>query len=194
MTIDRRLLAGALGCVLLVAACGGSSASATPSAAAATPAAASQPALSLDPGNATDLSAMIPSTVGDLTLQKTSFDYSTIPWASISGFFNQGDLDTILKSHGKTAADIRFAMAIGMSGATLPTQVFAFQIRGVPAGEFVDQFDSSYSTSDKTTLGGKSVAASFNSGVGEAAYVHDDIVFLAIGSQDVVTSIVQQLP
>ena len=66
MTTDRRVLAGALGLALLVAACGGS-ASATPTPAASTAGQApgdsavpSTPAINLPAGNAGDLEAAKP--------------------------------------------------------------------------------------------------------------------------------------
>ena len=90
MTIDRRVLGGALATALLLAACGGS-ASPAPSAAASAasvPAASDQPSatdngsapnVSLSPGSAPELEAMLPSTVNGVAFARTSFGGAAMP-------------------------------------------------------------------------------------------------------------------
>jgi hypothetical protein len=221
MTTDRRLIGAALSLALAVAACGGSSASpaataapggATPAAAdasapgGATPAAtdasanqtaaASAPEISLTPGNATALEAMIPDTIGTTTMTKTSFDYSTIPWASLSSMFGSGDLDKILKDNGKTLADVKFAMGVSTSASAtgIPTMVYALQVAGLDATKFVSQLDSGYSSGTDMTVGGKSVKGALTAGFGTITYVHNDVVFIAVASEADLNTLVAALP
>ena len=92
MMTDRRLLGGALGFALLVAACGSSNASSSPSATAdpsgseapsESPSAGANasggPEISLSAGQAADLKAMLPSSIGSTQLQKSSFDGAQMP-------------------------------------------------------------------------------------------------------------------
>jgi hypothetical protein len=219
MFTTRRLLAGAaLGLVFALAACGGSSTTTTAPASAAAaaserpspavqppadsqapaaseaPAASSEPsmpAISLAPGNAGDLEAMIPSTVGALKLQKTSFDGASIPMAGTP--IDSSKLDPLLAKYGKTVADLRFAMGIGASGTT-PTMVYALQLRGVPAAEFMSQIDSSATAAAKTTMGGKTVYTNSGGGISSVIYPKDDVVFIIVAGDTQAQAIVAALP
>jgi hypothetical protein len=207
MTINRSGAAAILATLLLVGACGGSAsqspsqapsaaASEAPTAAATQAAAAStapsMPAVSLAPGNAGDLEAMIPSTVGSITFQKTSFDGASIPLAGTP--IDQTKLDPLLSKYGKSVADMRFAIGIGAggSGATLPTMVYALQIKGVPAKDFMSQVDSSSTSS--TTMGGKTVYNTSAGGMSSVLYPKDDVLFIIVGSDADAQSIVAALP
>ncbi len=205
MTIHRSGAAAILAALLIVAACSGSASQAPSAATSAAPSAAasqaavattppSQPAISLAPGNAGDLEAMIPSTVGSMTFQKTSFDGASIPLAGTP--IDQTKLDPLLSKFGKSVADIRFAIGIGAggSGATLPTMVYALQIKGVPASDFMSQVDSSATSSDKTTMGGKTVYSTTAGGMSSVLYPKDDVLFIIVGSDADAQAIVAALP
>jgi hypothetical protein len=222
VTTDRRLIGAALSLALTLAACGGSSASpaatsapggatSTPSGASsapggATPAAtdasanqtadASAPAISLTPGNASALEALIPDNIGTTTMTKTSFDYSTIPWASLSSLFGSGDLDKVLKDNGKTLADVKFAMGVSTSAsaAGMPTMVYALQVAGLDATKFVSQLDSGYASGSNLQIGGKTVKGELASGFGTITYVHGDVVFIAVATEADLNSLVSALP
>src|SRR5450759_2655036 len=164
MTIDRRVLRGAFATALLVAACGGS-ASPAPSAAAsaasqpaASAPAASQPAasepaatdqpsatdngsapnVSLSPGSAPELEAMLPSTVNGVAFGRTSFGGAAMPAGIPIG---SGDLATFLQQNGKTLADVNIAMATPTDAAKAATFVMAFQIKGVDGAKLADALD-----------------------------------------------------
>ncbi|MFN8628790.1 MAG: hypothetical protein U0838_00240 [Chloroflexota bacterium] len=226
MTRDRRLLGAALGFALIVSACSSAASSPAASSAAsaaasqgggATPAAtqpaATQPAdasaeptdaaetnepgISLEPGNAKDLEAMIPDKVGDTTITKTSFDYSTIPWSSLGGANGGSDLEKVIKDNGKTLADVRFAMGVATNaggGAMMPTMVYALQIKGLDGAKFASGLDDGYDTAKSITVGGKQVKGSIEGGFGTVTYVHDDVVFLALGSEKDLNALVAALP
>ncbi len=215
MTTDRRLVGAALSLALVLAACGGSAASqaassapggATSTPGGATPAAtdasatqsteASAPAISLTPGNASALEAMIPDKVGTTTITKTSFDYSTIPWSSLSSMFGSGDLDKVLKENGKTLADVKFAMGVSTSaGATgMPTMVYALQVSGLDASKFVSQLDSGYASGSNLQVGGKTVKGELGGGFGTITYVHGDVVFIAVATEADLNTLVAALP
>ena len=213
MTPDRRLLAGAFAVAILVAACGGSAA-ATPATPAATDNSAGNPTpaatengsgqtpgttdapISLTPGNATALEAMIPDKVGSATITKTSFDYSSIPWSSLSGAFGNGDINTILTANGKTLADVKFAMGISTTAGAggLPTMVYALQVSGLDASKFVSQLDTSYASGTDLTVGGKSVKGSITGGYGTVTYLHNDVAFIALGSEADLNTLIAALP
>jgi len=208
MTTDRRLIGAALGFALFVAACGGSSTASPAATTTASQAAAastntsggqspdaSMPDFSLTPGNASGLEAMIPDKVGSVTISKSSFDYGAIPWASLGGDSGTG-IDQILKDNGKTLSDVKFAMGVGTnaSAAGLPTMVYALQVNGLDATKFVGSFDSTYATDPTSTIGGKQVKGTISSGYGSITYLHNDVVFVAIGSEADLNALVAALP
>jgi hypothetical protein len=195
MTLDRRLLGGVLGLALLVAACGSSSATATPAAtpeasqpapteaptsAPADSSAPSMPDISLMPGNAGDLEAMLPSSVGGLTFTKTSMDGSKIPGAGTP--IDTAQLDPIFSKYGKTLADVRFAVAT--SAGSPPVMLYALQLKGVQATEFLDATGIDTSTMASSTIGGKSVYEEGAAGFSTIVYPKDDILFMILFASD----------
>ena len=204
MTIDRRVLRGALATALLVAACGGS-ASPAPSAAAS---AASQPAasapsatdngsvpnVSLSPGSAPELEAMLPSTVNGVAFARTSFGGAAMPAGIPIG---SGDLATFLQQNGKTLADVNIAMATPTDAAKAATFVMAFQIKGVDGTKLADALGATTGNDlTKATVGGKQVLQAGVSGMGVVLYVKGDVVFyiLALGETSLTDGIVAALP
>ena len=221
MTIDRRLLAGALGCVLLVAACGSSSATASPAPSAAPstgagagasasaaasaapsdqtpsePPASSAPGLSLAPGAAPDLEAMLPDTIGTLTFEKKSWDGAQVLLAGSA--IDSSKMDPVLKKYGKSVADVRAAtdLATPTGAAAMDfAAIVAIQIRGVPAAQFgADIYPKDIVAANKTSIGGKDVYAKTDSGITTAYYLKDDITFLVTASTANVTTLVGELP
>src|SRR5664279_2845269 len=196
MQLDRRALAVAIALGLLAAACGGGSAATpTPTAASqasqaaasadtsqsASEAPASQepgatdngtvPNISLPPGTATELEAMLPSNVGGVAFAKTSFGGGVLP-ATIP--VDSGELGTFLTANGKTLADVSLAMATPTDPSKAGSFVMAFQVKGV----------------DGTKL------ATVLAGSGFTLYVKGDVVFyiLALGDRSLVDGIVAALP
>jgi hypothetical protein len=216
MTIDRRVLGGALATALLLAACGGSASpapSAAPSAASAPaasrPAAASEPAatdqpsatdngsapnVSLSPGSAPALEAMLPSTVNGVAFARTSFGGAAMPAGMPIG---SGDLATFLQQNGKTLADVNIAMATPTDTAKAATFVMAFQVKGVDGAKLADALGATTGNDlTKATVGGKQVLQSGVSGMGVVLYVKGDVVFyiLALGETSLTDGILAALP
>ena len=205
MTTDRRLVGAALGLALLVAACGGSSASPTASAAAQASQGTSGngqasaapnvsfPDISLAPGAASDLEAMLPSNVGSVTFQKTSVDGSQIAGAGTP--LDTSKMDPLLSKYGKSIADVRMAIATGSGGAVagMPDLIYAIQLTGVPASEWANQIDST-ATGKTITVGGKQVMGDSQGGLTSVFYTKDDILFMVIASDKDAAGIVSQLP
>jgi len=224
MTIDRRLLAGALGLTLALAACGGSS-TASPAAtaaasAAATPAAPSdavtpvpaesasaapgdaatdnpgaQP--SFQAGAAADLEALLPSEAGGLKLQKSSFDGSTLGGAALG--IDTGSLKPILDKYGKSISDVRVAIATTTdapsASGSAGAMVIALQIKGVPAEQLLGVTGMDTANLTKTTVAGKDVYSAGAGGISVIVYPKDDIVFeVLLASDTVAQDIVRQLP
>jgi hypothetical protein len=222
MTIDRRLLAGALGIALGLAACGGSStgspsassapvatgapATPAPSVAEATPAPAATDAPgatasasggaepSFMAGAASDLEAMLPSEAGGVKYQKSSFDGASL--GMLGGSIDTTELDPILKANGKTINDVRVAIAAPVdSASTEAGMVIAFQIRGVDAAKFMAAMGADTAAMTKTTIGGKDVYQSGAGGFGVVVYPKNDVLFEVLMASDKVgESIVSQLP
>jgi len=210
MTIDRRVLRGALATALLVAACGGSAspapsaaASAASQPAASAPAATDQPSatdngsvpnVSLSPGSAPELEAMLPSTVNGVAFARTSFGGAAMPAGIPIG---SGDLATFLQQNGKTLADVNIAMATPTDAAKAATFVMAFQIKGVDGTKLADALGATTGNDlTNATVGGKQVLQAGISGMGVVLYVKGDVVFyiLALGETSLTDGIVAALP
>ena len=100
MTVERRVLAGSLAILLLVAACGGSASSAPTTAPgqSVTPGSTQEPSdtqepgdtqeptdgpdITFTPGGAGDLEALLPSEVNGVKFEKGSFDGGSVPGGS----------------------------------------------------------------------------------------------------------------
>ena len=219
MTIDRRLLAGALGLSLVLAACGGSSAAspgsgaatAAPTAAAATeapamteePAATEEPAGTEEPaddsgsgtGQVNDLAAMLPEKAGDLTFERAGYDGDQLGVFGAAAGLNSEDLDPILKANGKTLNDINFAIATAAGDGATGGMIYAIQIEGLDAAEFAASMGMDPSSMPKTTLGGKTVYGEAAGGFGAFAYPKDDKLFMVLlMDEKTASSVFEQLP
>ncbi len=201
MSFDRRALAASLGLALLAAACGGGATTTTTpgGTAAASEAAAptgtgSGPDVSLVPGTATELEAMLPSTVGGVTFTKTSFGGGTLPATIPVG---SDVLGKFLTDNGKTLADVSVAMATPTDPSKAGTFVMAFQVKGADGTKLAAALAGT-SSSDLTqaTVSGKQVQQSGAAGMGFTLYIKNDVVFyiLAIGDASLTAGIVAALP
>ena len=219
MQLDRRALAVAIALSLLAAACGGGGAATpTPTAApqasqaaasadtsqSASEAPASQepaatdngtvPNISLPPGTATELEAMLPSNVGGVAFAKTSFAGGVLP-ATIP--VDSGELGTFLTANGKTLADVSLAMATPTDPSKAGSFVMAFQVKGVDGTKLATVLAGSGDSGLQTaTVGGKQVQQAGVAGFGFTLYVKGDVVFyiLALGDTSLVDGIVAALP
>lgn len=214
MTIDRRLLAGALGISLVVAACGGSTTpgagtgTATPApepTAAATATATEAPTEAPGPteeptqdsgsgGQVNGLAALLPEKAGDATFERVGFDGDQLGIYGAAAGLNSEELDPILKANGKTIADVNFAIATSKS-SEVGGMIYAIQIEGVPATTFAEGMGQDLATTPKTTLGGKTVYGEAAGGFGFFAYPKDDILFLILlVTEETAGKILEQLP
>jgi hypothetical protein len=211
MQLDRRALAAAIALGLLAAACGGGSAATpTPTAAAqaSQPAASeaptsqepastdngSVPNISLPPGTATELEAMLPSNVGGVAFAKTSFGGGLLPATLPVG---SDELGTFLKANGKTLADVSLAMATPTDSSKAGSFVMAFQVKGVDGTKLAQVLAGSGDSGlQPTTIAGKQVQQAGAAGFGFTLYVKGDVVFyiLALGDSSLVEGIVAALP
>jgi len=221
MTIDRRLLAGALGLSLVVAACGGSStpssaagaATAAPAAtAAATPATATeapeetaeateeataaptQDAGTGSSGEMNSLAEKLPEKAGDITFERVGFDGDKLGIYGAAAGLNSAELDPILKANGKTINDVNFAIATSTS-QDKAGMIYAIQIEGVPATTFAEGMNQDLGTMPKTSIGGKDVYGEAAGGFGFFAYPKDDMLFLILlVDEKTAADILGQLP
>jgi hypothetical protein len=218
MSHDRRTIAVSLAIVLFAAACGGGSAatiapgSTTAPAtqepalteAASTPAPATQapaptgtaaaPDVSLVPGTAPELEAMLPSTVKGVAFTKTSFGGGTLP-ATLP--IDSGEFGTFLKDNGKTLADLSLAMATPTDASKAGTFIMAFQVKGLDASKLAELLGGGSSGGLQTvTVGGKQVEQTAAGGMGLTLYVKGDVVFyvIALGDASLTEAIIAALP
>ena len=221
MTIDRRLLAGALGLSLVLAACGASStassgtsaSTADPTGAATTEAPAAteepteaasteEPAATEEPvdgsgsggGQVNDLAAMLPEKAGDLTFERVGYDGDQLGVFGAAAGLSSEELDPILKANGKTINDINFAIATAAGGGT-GGMIYAIQIEGLDAATFAASMGMDPSSMPKTTLGGKTVYGEASGGFGAFAYPKDDKLFIVLlMDEKTASSVFEQLP
>lgn len=200
MPLDRRALAFGLALALLATACGGgATATTTPgNAAPATQPASTDtgagPAVSLLPGSASELEAMLPSTVNGVTFTKTSFGGGSLPATIPVGSDVMGKF---LTDNGKTLADVSVAMATPTDSTKAGTFVMAFQVKGADGTKLAEALAGTSSSDLKqATVGGKQVLQSGAAGMGVTLYVKGDIVFyiLAVGDASLTEGIVAALP
>lgn len=215
MRIHPRLCGTLVGLALVVGACGGAStptaspaapateaassvepASPAPStAAASTEPAGSGPQVSLQPGAATDLEAMLPDDVNGTTLRKGSFDGSSLAASGVP--LDTGGLAPILKATGKTVADVRMAIGSPADQASLgKLTIVALQIRGVPAESLLPLFPNGATQGmQKATVGGKSVLQAGATGFSVLIYLKGDVLFYVLGADPTLTeAAVSKLP
>lgn len=101
------------------------------------------------------------------------------------------DLDAVLSSHARTAADFSYGIGTGSKG----TVVAAFQIKGLTASSFAELIpEASTATVKKTKVGGKEVLASEAAGTGSWVYMPNDMIFVITGSQDAAAALLKKLP
>jgi hypothetical protein len=220
--IDRRLLAGALGLSLVLAACGGTSTASSgasgatpgPTAAAITevPAATEEPteaAGTEEPateaptadggtsgGQVNDLAAMLPEKAGGLTFERVGYNGDQLGVFGAAAGLNSAELDPILKANGKTINDINFAVATATGGsAATGGMIYAIQIEGLDATKFAASMGMDPSSMPKTTLGGKTVYGQAQGGFGAFAYPKDDKLFIVLlMDEKTASSVFEQLP
>lgn len=223
MTIDRRLLAGALGLSLVVAACGGSStassgagtATQAPGPTATTPATATEAPVATEEateaaatdeptegptddsgtvGQINNLAAMLPEKAGDITFERVGYDGDQLGALGAAAGLNAEELDPILKANGKTINDVNFAIATSTSSEA-GGMIYAIQIEGVPATTFAEGMNTDIASMPKLTLDGKTVYGQAEGGFGFFAYPKDDILFLILlVDEKTAGDIVGQLP
>ncbi|MCJ7712582.1 MAG: hypothetical protein MUQ32_17320 [Chloroflexi bacterium] len=213
MTIDRRLIAGALGLSLVLAACGGTSTATTAPAGtdaatdaptaepAATPAATEAPAATeeaTDDGGSTgalnDLASKLPAEAGGVTFERAGYNGDQLGIFGTAAGFNSDELDPILKANGKTFNDVNFAIASPTS-TSATAMIFALQVEGVPADEFANSMNADTSSMPEITLGGKTVYGEAAGGFGIFAYPKDDVLYMVLlADEEVAASIFEQLP
>jgi hypothetical protein len=210
MKTDRRLLAGALGLSLVLAACGSSStateapagagdATAAPvteePVATEVPVATEGPGVTFDPGSGqvNDLAAMLPEKVGDVTFERAGYDGDQLGVFGAAAGLNSEELDPILKANGKTLNDINFAIATAAGGSG--GMIYAIQIEGLDATTFAESMGMSTSSMPQTTLGGKTVYGEASGGFGAFAYPKGDTLFMVLlMDEQAAASVFEQLP
>jgi hypothetical protein len=209
MIIDRRLLAGAIGVSLILAACGGSS-TATPTPAAATAAPATTAPVTAEPtempsdteaptetfipgGQLNGLAALLPEQAAGVKFERVGYDGEQLGIFGAAAGLDSEELDPILKASGKTISDVNFAIATAADGSA--GMIYAVQIEGVEAATFAAAMGMDTTSMPKSSLGGKEVYGEAAGGFGAYAYPKGDILFIVLlANEEVATSLFEQLP
>jgi hypothetical protein len=198
----RAALAATLLLAFAIAACGsGASASPTPTATVepSEPAASgAEPSL---PSEAGDLEALIPDTVGGVTLQKLSMRGNE--------FANSGsasaEAEEFLNNLGVSPDDVSVAIGFGISpDSGSGAAVFVFKAEGADSGRllqtFKDATDAERDTPlewESATVGGKQVERATDPEMDNRVYLYvtgDLLVFVATANEDDAAEVLAGLP
>jgi hypothetical protein len=184
----------------------GAPASAAPSAAASAPAASAAASMSpaasasasaaASTGAATgDLEALVPATVGDVTMSATETDGETYVIANVNR-----QLGPILTALGKTPADVQVVSATGSAagGATLFIDVV--RVNGADATALLDAFQTAASAApgaqvETSDVGGRQVVTVTNPSYTLAVTATGDtLIYIQSPDAELVTTAVEALP
>jgi len=221
MIDNRRLLAGALGLTLILAACGGSGSTGSNGGTDATEApAATQDAggeateapeptgmpaeeteapgeeVTEDPSAVTGLAATLPEKIKGVTMQRMGFDGDQFGMFGAAAGLSDEDLGKILKDNGKTLNDFNLAIATPAdSSASLSAMIYAMQIEGVPAEKWASDMASDFDLSKSITVGGKKVFGDLSTPFGVIVYPTGDTLYmLLLVDQATAEDVLSQLP
>jgi len=200
----RAAMAAILLLALPVAACssGGASTSTTPSAtvepSAADSGAGAEPSL---PSEAQDLEALIPDTVGGVTLQKLSMRGNE--------FANSGsasaEAEEFLRNLGVSPDDVSVAIGFGVSADNSSgAAVFVFRAEGADSDRLLQTFKDATDAErdapldwESVTVGGKQVERATDPEQGNRVYLYvtgDLLVFVATSNEDDAAEVLAGLP
>jgi hypothetical protein len=221
MIDNRRLLAGALGLTILLAACGGSAKPAASAAATDVPAAtqggglaSEAPAVTEapeateeatggtgeqvteDPSTVTGLAATMPEKVNGVTYQRMGFDGDQLGMVGAAAGLSDEQVGKILKDNGKTLNDFNLAIATPTdSSASQTGMIYAVQIEGVPAEKWATELGSGFDLTQSQTIAGKKVYGDLSTAFGVVVYpVGDTMYMLLLVDQKTAEDILSQLP
>ena len=217
MTIDKRLLAGAAGLAILLAACGGAAAS--PAATAGTPAtgapetaatttapaetdeaavpteeAEASDGINLPPGAVNDLANVLPATINGIAYQRAGYNGDQLGVYGAMAGIDDSTLGPVLEQYGKTVNDVNFAIASPGDGSSSGI-IYVLQVEGVPATDWMSGMNMDPDDFETRQIGGKAVYAQGAAGFNIYAYPKDDTLFiLFLGDDALAESLFSQLP
>ena len=157
------------------------------------------PEASFGEGVVAELEALIPDTIGDLTMKKSSFrgnDYLVAPGS---------DPDTVklIQDLGVSPSDISMAIGFGFSADfTSSVAMFVFQAKGASSDALVTAVKGSLGSSagspqewSSATVGGKHVETAGQDGGNTYLYVKGDIlIWLTVSDPATAATILNGLP
>ena len=211
MTIDRRLIAGALGLAIGLAACGAVPASPAASSVATTaptttpataaPASEAPTASAAEPsdeginlpGGMNDLAGLLPEEAGGVAYQRAGYNGDQLGVYGAAAGLSDQELAPLLNQFGKSINDVNFAIAQPTGGST--ATIMALQIEGVDATQWMEAVNIDPADYEAKTIGGKTVLAQGAGGFNVYAYPRGDTVFLLIlGDDALAEAVFSQLP
>jgi hypothetical protein len=221
MTQHRRVLAGAIGLAILLAACGGSGSNGSGGDATGAPAATDAPAATQDAGGGeateepeapeateeaveattdpsaiNDLASILPEEANGVKYERTGFDGDQLGVMGAAAGLDGEAFGKVLKDKGKSLNDVNFAIAAPAGGDTMAGgMIYAIQVEGLPATEWIDEMGAGMDTSEASTIGGKQVYGEAAGSFGAFIYPKDDTVFMLIFvDETTAAAILEQLP
>lgn len=205
MTTDRRLLAGALGLSILLAACGGSGSGGDNGTATKAPGGeTTQPAeqtdapaeeteapaatddgsgsstATEDPNTLTDLARTIPQSINGVAYERIGFNGDQLGLYGMAIPLDQDALGGFLKENGKNATDVNYAIATpASSDSTTGGMVYAIQVEGTDALKLMKAMGTDSADSPSLTIAGKKVYGAITPGIGGIfSYPVNDTVYV----------------
>jgi hypothetical protein len=190
--VNRMRSVAALAAIVILAACGpaASSNSGQPSSEASAAASEAESSgggflPSFTAGAVADLEALIPDTVGDLTMDKRSMDASEFKGSPDSDPATVKFLDDL----GVSASDISIAVGFGFStDASSNLVMFVFRAAGATTDQLISGFKTAIDSDRDTPLtwttaeiGGKQVETSTDAGASVYLYAKDDVLVFITG-------------
>lgn len=144
-----------------------------------------------------DLASMLPEEVNGVKYERVGFDGDQLGVMGAAAGLDSDEFGKILASKGKSFNDVNFAIATpaDSGSSSMGGMIYAIQVEGLPASEWIDGMGSGLNTGKASTIGGKEVFGEAAGGFGAFVYPKDDTVFMMIFvDEKTAAAILEQLP
>jgi hypothetical protein len=143
-----------------------------------------------------DLASVLPKEVNGITYERTGFDGDQLGVMGAAAGLDGEAFGKVLQAKGKSINDVNFAIAAPAGGdATTGGMIYAIQVEGLPATEWMSEMGSGLDTGKASTIGGKQVFGEAAGSFGAFVYPKDDTLFmLLLVDEPTAAAILEQLP
>jgi hypothetical protein len=143
-----------------------------------------------------DLASVLPEEANGVTYQRTGFDGDQLGVMGAAAGLDGEAFGKVLQDNGKSLNDVNIAIAAPAdSSSSMGGMVYAIQVEGLPATEWMNEMGGGMATDKASTIGGKQVYGEAAGGFGAFVYPKDDTVFmLLLVDEPTAAAILEQLP